>query len=75
MRPFILTAIPENKEDKLLQSIQISYQFKIYATLWSDARITFNPEIDYDNEEVAFFLQVSSMFYTFYNNIKLNKNV
>ena len=70
MKNFKLTAVKGNEEDRLHDSIQISFDKNIYATIWSDETITFNSSFDYYISEVAYFLKISEMFYSFFNNIK-----
>lgn len=70
MKNFKLTPVKGNAEDKLHDSIQISFENKIYATIWADETITFYNPFDFYVSEVEYFLRISQLFYSFFNNIK-----
>ena len=75
MKNFKLTAIPGDTEDKIHPAIEISFtthKKKVFAKIYADNTITFNPELDYSFDELEYFLRIGNMFYTFYNNLKTN---
>ena len=69
MQPFKLTALKQSEESA--PSIRVYSRFSMtkLATLWGDGTITFNPEIDYDVEEVKAIYGLQEHFFTIWNAI------
>ena len=69
MTPFKLTAL--SKSDESAPSIRVYKRSNMtkMATIWGDATITFNPEIDYDVEEILVIMELQKNFFTIYNSI------
>lgn len=69
MTNFDIIPVPGNEEDKILPSLHIRSNGKDYAIIWADNKISFQP-YDYYAEEVTYLVKISSMFISFYNNLK-----
>lgn len=68
MKNYCILKTPATEESK--PSLTIMVNQKKQAVIWCDGIISFTPEIDYEIEEVSYFIQISKMFYSFYNNLK-----
>lgn len=51
-------------------SLSVTVNQKLQVIIWCDGLFTFIREIDYEVEELSYFIKISEMFYSFYNNIK-----
>lgn len=69
MKNFQIIPVPGNDEN-LKQSLHVRNNNKDFAIIFSDATITFNPQMDYLLEDLDYLIKIGSMFYTFYNNLK-----
>ena len=69
MTPFKLTAL--SKSDESAPSIRVYKRSNMtkMATIWGDATISFNPEIDYEVEEISVIMELQKNFFTIYNSI------
>lgn len=56
--------------EEIKPSLQVMANQKFVVIIWCDRTFTFTPELDYKLEELSYFIQISEMFYSFYNNIK-----
>lgn len=51
-------------------SLHIMVNQKLLVIIWCDGLLSFTANIDYEIEEISYFIKIAQMFYSFYNNIK-----
>lgn len=68
MKNYCILKTPGAEESK--PSLTIMVNQKKQAIIWCDGIISFASEIDYEIEELKYFIQIAKLFYSFYNNIK-----
>lgn len=69
MTPFRLTALKQSDESAPSIRVYSRSSMTKLATLWGDGTITFNPEIDYEKEEVKAISELQEHFFTIWNAI------
>lgn len=69
MQQFKLTALRQSDESAPSIRVYKRSNMTKMATIWGDATITFNSEIDYDVEEIEVIMQLQKNFFTIYNSI------
>ena len=69
MTPFKLTALSQSDESAPSIRVYKRSNMTKMATIWGDATITFNPEIDYEVEEISVIMELQKNFFTIYNSI------
>lgn len=69
MQPFKLTALKQSDESAPSIRVYTRSNMTKLATIWGDETITFNPEIDYETDEVKAILELGKNFFTIWNAI------
>lgn len=69
MKNYCILKHEGNEESK--PSLHVMVNQKLQVIIWCDGLLTFMPEIDYEIEELAYFIKIGQMFYSFFNNLKV----